>query len=97
MTINILIEKLVSKNPQYLYEVLPYAYAMGLSKRWMNRYISSSLNLPENLTVDGAQCEILGKKFSSFEAVEEFYSNSSSKRRNNYKGHYKGDNGGVIW
>ena len=39
MTLNIQVEK----NPEYFYEILPYTYALGVSKKWMKKFNKASM------------------------------------------------------
>ena len=32
------LERLVSQNPSYFYNILPYTYVLGISKKWMNKF-----------------------------------------------------------
>lgn len=40
------LETLVDKNPQYFYNILPYTYALGVSKKWMQQFESIALQAP---------------------------------------------------
>lgn len=43
-------EKLVEitqNNPTYFYDILPYAYALGLSIRWIEKFKDTTLNVPK--------------------------------------------------
>ena len=40
------IQKLVEQNPSYFYEVLPYAYVLGLSKKWAKKFETISVEPP---------------------------------------------------
>ena len=37
------LEALVEKNPQYFYDILPYTYALGVSKKWMEQFETIAL------------------------------------------------------
>jgi uncharacterized membrane protein len=37
---------MVSENPQYFYDILPYAYALGVSKVWMEKFESIATEPP---------------------------------------------------
>lgn len=91
------IEQLTQKNSEKMYMVLPYAMVFGLSRKWMNKFINSNLNVPEWYTSEGWQIEILGQKFASFEQALDYYSTGSTPQTRNFKGHYRSENGGVIW
>lgn len=40
------LEKLIEENPQYFYDILPYAYVMGLSKKWARKFESIAVERP---------------------------------------------------
>lgn len=41
------LEKLVEENPQYFYDILPYAYVMGLSKKWAKKFEGIAVEKPQ--------------------------------------------------
>lgn len=40
------IKMLVEENPQYFYEILPYAYVMGLSRKWASKFENIAMEPP---------------------------------------------------
>lgn len=40
------LEALVEKNPNYFYDILPYAYAFGISKKWMEKFETIAMAPP---------------------------------------------------
>lgn len=40
------IEALVMENPNYFYDILPYAYVLGVSKKWIEKF--ENIPIPEN-------------------------------------------------
>ena len=40
------LEQLVEEDPQYFYDVLPYAYVMGLSKKWAKKFEDIAVERP---------------------------------------------------
>ena len=40
------LEMLVETNPEYCYEILPYAYVLGVSSKWMEKFESLGLEPP---------------------------------------------------
>ena len=40
------LESLVTQNPEYFYNILPYTYALGVSKVWINQFETISLQAP---------------------------------------------------
>lgn len=41
------LEALVSENPQYFYDILPYAYVLGVSDVWMHQFETMALQAPD--------------------------------------------------
>lgn len=41
------IETLIVDNPNYFYDVLPYAYALGVTKVWLNKFEGMAIRPPE--------------------------------------------------
>jgi uncharacterized membrane protein len=41
------LEKLVSQDPVYFYSILPYAYVLGVSDKWINQYEAITVQAPE--------------------------------------------------
>ena len=40
------LEELVTQNPEYFYNILPYTYALGVSKVWMEKFEDIALQAP---------------------------------------------------
>ena len=40
------IEMLVEQNPNYFYDILPYAYVLGVSKKWVEKF--ENIPIPTN-------------------------------------------------
>lgn len=40
------LEELVLQNPNYLYDILPYAYVLGVSDKWISKFETMSLKAP---------------------------------------------------
>ena len=40
------LEKLVMEDPEYFYNILPYTYALGVSKKWMEKFEDIALEAP---------------------------------------------------
>ena len=40
------LESLVSQNPEYFYNILPYTYALGVSDVWINQFETIALQAP---------------------------------------------------
>ncbi len=41
------LQLLVEENPSYFYDVLPYAYVMGLSKKWAKKFENITMKTPD--------------------------------------------------
>ena len=41
------LEALVHDNPTYFYDILPYAYVLGVSDTWMKKFETISLEAPD--------------------------------------------------
>ena len=41
------IDLLVSKNPSYFYDILPYAYVLGVSDKWIKKFDSFNIKYPK--------------------------------------------------
>ena len=41
------LEDLVEQNPEYFYDILPYTYALGVSKKWINQFETMALQAPD--------------------------------------------------
>ena len=41
------LEALVNENPEYFYNILPYTYALGVSKVWMNQFETIAMRAPD--------------------------------------------------
>ena len=39
------LEALVMKNPEYFYDILPYTYALGISKKWISKF--ENIKMPQ--------------------------------------------------
>ena len=40
------LEMLVEQNPKYFYDILPYAYVLGVSKKWVEKF--ENIPIPSN-------------------------------------------------
>ena len=40
------LEALVEENPEYFYEILPYTYALGISKKWIKQFETIAIRPP---------------------------------------------------
>ena len=58
------LEKQVEQNPKYFYDILPYAYVLGLSDVWINKFEAITMNPSDWLVSD--KKDINHKVYSSF-------------------------------
>lgn len=63
------LESLVAQNPNYFYDILPYAYAFGLSSKWIDNF--------ENIPIT-APCWYGSLKKFSFDTFRSFFHSSMS-------------------
>lgn len=40
------LEQLVMENPEYFYNIMPYAYVLGVSKKWINKFEDLAIEAP---------------------------------------------------
>lgn len=40
------LETLVDENPEYFYDIMPYAYVLGVSDKWMKKFENIAINPP---------------------------------------------------
>ena len=48
------LEKMVEENPEYFYNILPYAYVLGVSDKWIKQF--ADITMPQPQWVDGYFC-----------------------------------------
>ncbi len=53
------LEMLVEENPQYFYNVLPYAYVLGVSNKWIKKFEGIQLEKPDWYISDRPMSDIL--------------------------------------
>nr|MBP3598110.1 DUF2207 domain-containing protein [Eubacterium sp.] len=41
------VEAMVAENPQYYYDILPYTYVFGISKKWMSKFEAMAMKAPK--------------------------------------------------
>ena len=41
------LEKMVEENPEYFYQILPYAYVLGVSDKWIKQFENIAVPQPE--------------------------------------------------
>ena len=42
------LEQEVEKNPNYFFDILPYAYILGVSKKWIKKFEDMKIPIPES-------------------------------------------------
>ena len=68
------LEENVSKNPEYYYEILPYAYVLGVTKKWISYFENIPIPKRDNLgNIDFTDVN----SFNSFINIVDFTGNSS--------------------
>jgi len=73
------LEHLTLQNREYFYDILPYAYVLGLSDRWINKFAVLGLHEPEWIdTHDNFSAETLDKFIHS--TMESAVTNMSATR-----------------
>lgn len=100
------LEEMVMKNPEYFYDVLPYTYALGVSKVWMKQFEKIAIKAPNWYTTSD---EFNTKVFETFmdttmatvaESMTSSYSSSSSggsSSGGSSSGGGSGGGGGGSW
>lgn len=53
------IDMFVLKNPNYFYDILPYAYVLGVSKKWINKFENIPMPLNDMGTFDFSNIDSL--------------------------------------
>ena len=78
------LKKLVEKNPQYFYDVLPFTYVLGISNKWIKKFEGISMSPP---TWYNSNEQFNNKRFNKYitNTIRSFKDVMSSSP-NNYKG-----------
>lgn len=63
------LETLVAQNPNYLYDILPYAYSFGLASKWIDKFENTPITAP---------CWYGSLKEFSFDTFRQFFHYSMS-------------------
>ena len=91
---------MVMKNPEYFYDILPYTYALGVSKVWMKQFENIAIKAPNWYTTHD---EFSTNAFETFmdttmatvaESMTSSYSSSSSGGSSSGGGSSGGGSGG---
>lgn len=94
------LEEMVMKNPEYFYDILPYTYALGVSKVWMKQFENIAIKAPNWYTTHD---EFSTNAFETFmdttmatvaESMTSSYSSSSSGGSSSGGGSSGGGSGG---
>ena len=91
------LEALVSENPQYFYDILPYTYALGVSDVWMRQFETIALQAPDWYETDYSFdiCEFGHFMDRMMEMAENVMSSSPSS---DSEDSFSGDSlGGGFW
>ena len=98
------LEALVEKNPQYFYDILPYTYALGVSKKWMEQFETIALQAPNWYTGYSTFstyefCNFMGSTMSSAQSAMSSSPSSSGggSSGGGSSGGGSGGGGGGSW
>lgn len=72
------IDMFVLKNPNYFYDILPYAYVLGVSKKWINKFENIPMPLNDMGTFDFSNIDSLDNLADSVYVPSSSSSSSSS-------------------
>ena len=73
------LERLVMKEPEYFYNILPYTYALGVSDKWISRFESIAMNQPNWYNSNGGfDFNTFSKSMETISSISTSSSSSSS-------------------
>ena len=86
------LERLMRENPSYCYDILPYAYVLGLSGAWLRKFEAMNIRTPEWFTGDGYDFD-----FSSHDWMDHVMETShrTATTRPDMGGFWSGSNGSL--
>lgn len=102
------LEQLVLENPKYFYNILPYAYVLGVSDKWVSKfegiaieppdwYVGTSAGAVTAVAVWGSMSRTLNNAASSMTSAPAQSSSSSSSGGGGVSGGGSGGGGGGSW
>lgn len=92
------IESLVHDNPNYFYDILPYAYALGVTKVWINKFADIAIQPPAWYdSPGGAAFSIVALDNMVSSTVGDISSSVSSDSGGGDAGGGSGGGGGDSW
>lgn len=98
------LESLVTENPQYFYEILPYTYVLGVSDTWMRKFESIALEPPAWYYSSGHTAfdmvmfhRFMNSTMTSATSAMTSSPSSSSSSGGGFSGGGSGGGGGGSW
>ncbi len=98
------LETLVSENPTYFYDILPYTYVLGVSKKWISKFESISIEPPSWYDYGHAAYNVsmmdtfMNKTFvSAASTLNSSPSSSGGSGGGGFSGGGSGGGGGGSW
>lgn len=102
------LEQLVLENPKYFYNILPYAYVLGVSDKWVSKFEGIAIEPPDwyvgtaagavtAVAVWGSMSRTLNNAASSMTSAPAQSSSSSSSGGGGVSGGGSGGGGGGSW
>ena len=99
------LEKLVERNPEYFYNMLPYTYALDVSKVWMEQFETIAFKEPDWYEANENFSTFMTTTMTSVEyvmsfspsSIDDFRESSSSDSGGGSSGGGSGGGGGGSW
>ncbi len=99
------LEKLVERNPEYFYNMLPYTYALDVSKIWMEQFETIAFKEPDWYEANENFSTFMTTTMTSVEyvmsfspsSIDDFRESSSSDSGGGSSGGGSGGGGGGSW
>lgn len=82
------LEALVNENPSYFYDILPYTYVLGVSKKWIKKFEDIAIPPAEFYASDFSD-------FSTMRSLSRFVSSSMSAINHTVSSHSSSSSGGA--
>ena len=97
------IEQMVEEYPNYFYDILPYTYVLGISKKWMEKFEDMNLKAPDwyngtdTFSVMSFNSFVNSTMASANSSMSSSSSSSSSGGGGGFSGGGSGGGGGGSW
>lgn len=96
------LETLVDENPEYFYDILPYAYVLGVSDKWIKKFENIAIEQPNWYHGHGVfsyytMCHFMNSTVKSCENAMTSAPQSSSGGGGGFSGGGSGGGGGGSW